>query len=106
MGKFAYRKLRWAIYYMMYRMDPQQTNNKICLHTNLNKTQRTLHGLASSWEHQEKHTIIAKSILCKRYTEIVFQKVALGYVLHFVQNGPSKNIINTIRLHNNIKTKT
>ncbi len=43
----------------------------------------------------QKHKVMTKSILYKRYREILFQKVALGYLLHFVQNGSSKNILNT-----------
>ncbi len=33
--------------------------------------------------------------LDKRCGEILFQQVASGYVLHFVQNGSSKNVLNT-----------
>ena len=34
-------------------------------------------------------------VLHKKYGEILFQKVALGYLLHFVQNGASTSILNT-----------
>ncbi len=33
-----------------------------------------------------------KSIVYSRYREILFQKAASGYLLHFVQNGSSKNV--------------
>ena len=54
-----------------------------------------LHGPASIWEHQ-KRKVVTKTILYKRYREILFQKVALGYLLHFVQNGSSKKRTKTI----------
>ena len=44
-----------------------------------------------------------KTISYKRYGEILFQKVALGYLLHFVQNGSSKNTLKTHLLHINLK---
>ncbi len=42
---------------------------------------------------KQKHKVVTKSILYKRYRDILFRKVALGYLLHFVQNGSSKNIL-------------
>ncbi len=39
---------------------------------------------------QKKRKVMTKSVLYKRYREILFQKVAVGYLLHFVQNGSSK----------------
>ncbi len=36
------------------------------------------------------------------YREILFQKVALGYLLHFVQNGSSTYILKHTYLHNNL----
>ncbi len=36
-----------------------------------------------------------KTCLCNRYREILFQEVALGYLLHFVQNGSSKSALET-----------
>ena len=44
----------------------------------------------------QKHKVMTKSTLYKRYREILFQKVALGYLLHFVQNGSSNNILNNV----------
>ena len=43
------------------------------------------HGPASIWEHQTRN-VVTKTILYKRYREVLFQKVALGYVSHFVHN--------------------
>ena len=48
-----------------------------------------LHGPAAIWEHQ-KRKVVTKTFLYKIYREILFQKVALGYLLHFVQNGSSQ----------------
>ncbi len=38
---------------------------------------------------------MTKSFLNKMYREILFQKVALSYLLHFAQHGSSQNILNT-----------
>ncbi len=46
--------------------------------------------------------VMTKSILHKTYREIVFQKVALCYLLHFVQNGSSNSILKQICLHSNL----
>ncbi len=46
---------------------------------------------------------VEKSNLYNIYSEILFQKVALGYLLHFVQNGSSKNILKHLCLHNHLK---
>ncbi len=102
--KSSARKLRWAIYYTLYRVDPQTNykNTHVC--TTNSKIQK-IHGLASIWEHQKNVKLWQKqkAILCKRYREILSQKVALGYLLHFVQNGSSNNIFEHICLHNKIK---
>ncbi len=37
--------------------------------------------------------VATKPIPYKRYGEILFQKVALCYLLHFVQDGSSKNVL-------------
>ena len=52
-----------------------------------------LHGLASIWEHQQKRKVATKTNSYKIYREILFQKVASGYLLHFVQDGSSKNAL-------------
>ena len=44
----------------------------------------------------KKLKVVTTSIIYKRYREIPFQKVALGYLLHFVQNGSSKNILKNV----------
>ena len=46
---------------------------------------------------------MTNSMLYKICREILFQKVALGYVLHFVQNESSENILKHTLLHNNLK---
>ncbi len=63
------------------------TKNYVC--TTISRI-RKLHGPASIWEHQQKRKVVTNIILCKRCKELIFQKVALGYSLHFVQNGSSK----------------
>ncbi len=45
---------------------------------------------------------MTESTLCKIYGEILFQKVALGYLLHCVQNGSSTNILKQTCVHNNL----
>ncbi len=62
-----------------------------------------LHGPASIWEHTKTHKVMTKLMLYKIYWKILFQKVALGYLLHFVQNGSSKNIFKHLLLHSNLK---
>ena len=42
-----------------------------------------------------RSTAPAAAMLYKRYREILFQKVALCYVLHFVQDGSSKCALGT-----------
>ena len=39
----------------------------------------------------KKRKVATKTIPYERYREILFQKVASGYLLHFVQDGSSKN---------------
>ena len=43
----------------------------------------------------KKRKVVTNTNVYTRYREILFQKVALGYLLHFVQNGSSKNLLNT-----------
>ncbi len=45
---------------------------------------------------QQKHIIMTKPIPYKRYGEILFQKVALCYLLHFVQDGSSKSALKSM----------
>ena len=63
-----------------------------------------VNGSASVWEH-EKRKVATETNLYKRYGEILFQKVASGYLLHFVQDGSSKNALETPRLRKNIKNQ-
>ena len=61
------------------------------------------HGSASILEYQQKRKVATKTIPCERYGEILFQKVALCYLLHFVQDGSSKNTLGTRFLHINLR---
>ena len=54
----------------------------------------------------KKRKVMTKLILYTGYRKIIFQKVALGYLLHFVQNGSSKHILKHTCLHNNLKHLT
>ncbi len=46
-----------------------------------------------------------KHFLYKTYRGILFQTVALSYLLHVVQNASSKSILKHICLHNNLKNQ-
>ena len=50
-----------------------------------------------------KRKVVTKPLLYKIYREILFRKVALGYLLHFAQNGFSKNTLKAHVLHINLK---
>ncbi len=41
----------------------------------------------------ETRKVATQIISYKRYSEILFQKVASGYLLHFLQDGSSKNAL-------------
>ncbi len=93
MGKSSSRKLRWAIYYTLCRMDPNKNVLKHkCLHNNLTTSENYTARLPFG---SKQRKVLTKSSLYKIYRAIVFQKVALGYFLHFVQNGSSKNVLKT-----------
>ncbi len=51
----------------------------------------------------EMYKLVTKSMSYKRYGEILFQKVASGYELPFVQPGSSKNVLKRYFLHKYIK---
>ena len=51
----------------------------------------------------KKHKVATQRISYKRYREILFQKVALCYLSHFVQDGSSKNTLEHVRLRKNVK---
>ena len=44
-------------------------------------------------EYQRKRKVATNTIPYERYGEILFQKVASGHLLHFVQDGSSKNAL-------------
>ncbi len=51
----------------------------------------------------KKRKVATKTNSYERYGEILFQKVALCYLLHFVQDGSSKNTLGTLFLHINLR---
>ncbi len=53
----------------------------------------------------KKRKVATKLISYERYREILFQKVASGYSLHFVLDGSSKNALDNYFLRKNIKKK-
>ncbi len=54
----------------------------------------------------KKRKVMTQLNVDQTFWEILFQKVALGYVLHFVQNGSSNNILKTHVLHKSNKHQT
>ena len=54
----------------------------------------------------KKRKIVTKSMSYKRYGEILFQKVALGYEWPVVQNGSSNNVLKLSCLHKSVETLT
>ena len=75
-------------------------NTHVC--TTISK-KRHLHGPASIWEHNKNVKLWQYQFYKNTYRRILFQKVALDYLLHFVQNGSSKHILKTRFVHNNLK---
>ena len=56
-------------------------------------------------EALKNRKVATKTISYKRYREILFQKVASGYLLHFVQDGSSKHVLeNSVGAKNTKKT--
>ena len=53
----------------------------------------------------KKRKVATQIISYKRYGELLFHKVASGYLLHFVQDGSSKNALGKSVLHNNVKNQ-
>ncbi len=51
-----------------------------------------LHGPTSIFEYKQKRKVATQHHITK-YREILFQKVASGYLLHFAQDGSSKNVL-------------
>ena len=66
---------------------------QICLHNNLKHQKNTRSDFYLG--AQTKRKVITKSIVYARCRKILFHKVALGYLLHFAQNGSSKKQIRT-----------
>ncbi len=56
-----------------------------------------------NFEVPKQRKVATKTISYKRYRKILFQKVASGYLLHFVQDGSSKNALGKICLRKNVK---
>ena len=52
---------------------------------------------------RKQRKVATKLISYKRYEDILFQKVALCYLLHFVKDESSKNILGTWLLHINLR---
>ena len=55
------------------------------------------------FEVPKQYKVATKTISYERYGEILFQKVALCYLLHFVQDGSSKHTLGNLLLHINLK---
>ncbi len=62
----------------------------MCVHNNLKHPKVTQPGFHLG--APKKRKVVSNTFLYKRSREILFQKVALGYLLHFVQNGFSRKI--------------
>ena len=93
-GKSSSRKLRRVICYTLYRMDPQKTHYKISFSATFLKI---IFFQAEDGIRDYKVTGVQTCALpiysYERYGEILFQKVASGHLLHFVQDGSSKHAL-------------
>ncbi len=65
---------------------------------------KKMHDPTSMLEYQ-KHNVATKLISYKRYGEILFQTVASGYLLHFAQDGSSKNALEKQFFCNTVKNR-
>ncbi len=91
---FVYKTIKRVI---KQKQQPTMKNTRVCFNSNKsNYTARLLFG--STKQRKVAITIF----LCERYREILFQTVASGYLLHFVQDGSSKNILEKQFLRKNI----
>ena len=54
----------------------------------------------------KKRKVATKTISYERYREILFQKVASGYLLDVAQDGSSKNAIQNYVFRNTVKNQT
>ena len=95
-GKSSSGNLRWVIYYTSDIMDPKK-HVKTQMFAQQSQTSEN-HTARRPFGSTNKNTIMANTVLYKIYREILFQKVALGYLLHFVQNDSSKNILKHLLL--------
>ena len=57
------------------------------------------------WSTNKKRKVATNIISYKRYKEILFQKVASGYLLRFVQDGSSKNVLEQYVLRKNVNNQ-
>ncbi len=114
-GKSSSRKLRYVIYYTLYRMDPQKTYYKNMCVVKISKIkswgksvyQKVALCYLLHFTHDEKRTIkicFHEEIYQKRksWEKSVCQKVALCYLLHVVQNSSSKHMLKQPCLHINL----
>ena len=114
MGKSSSRKLRRVIDYTLYRMDPQKNALKNMFFTKLStiqnykKRKKEQHKINKKkhmfaivicfttrlpFGNTKPRKVATQTNLYKTYREILFQKVASGYLLHFVQDGSSKSVL-------------
>ena len=94
MGKSSSRKLRWVIYYTLYRMDPQKTYSHKYFCTTIYKI-RKLHGPASVWEHQHNVKLLHNQFYIKYIGKSSSRKLrgVIYYTLY--RMDPQKTYYNT-----------
>ncbi len=82
-GKSASRKLRWAIYYTVYRTDPKQTHNKYMFAHQSQKSE-TYTARLPFGSIKQTHKVITKTILCKKIGKSSSRKLhrAIYYILY------------------------
>ncbi len=73
-------------------MDPQKHMLKNVLHSNLKNLKIARPGFHFGATPKTRK-VMAETILYERYRDILFQKVALDYLLHFVRNESSKHVL-------------
>ncbi len=67
------------------KLEFQNLKQNLCIHVLFQIARAGFH-----FEVPEQSKVATKTISYERYGEILFQKVALCYLLHFVQDGSSK----------------
>ncbi len=93
-GKSSSRKLRWVIYYILYRMDPRKTCTQICLHNNLKNPKITRPNFHLG--APQKRKVMTKLIVCKRCRGISSSRKlrwVINYTLYTLD--PQKTYNNT-----------